>query len=219
MVRATAVLAVVAGALIGTVGVSPPPWAAADVRVNLPGEVKTLRMGDGTVVTMRRTHERAVVNASLGATPLHRNVWVSGRYQITASREIKQFKVRPGYIVGCQGFFDNIDNALEGGDANFSEFDGIDEAGAGSTIALGPGKAAFFNLTDAERKDDFSTERHEPYFRVKKSDHVKYRYVNAQLGLTGCIGFAQARSWMRLAVETDYATQILDFFGRPFSIG
>ena len=33
-------------------------------------------MGDGTVVTVARSGERATINPSMGGTPLHRNVWV-----------------------------------------------------------------------------------------------------------------------------------------------
>ncbi|GAA3022727.1 hypothetical protein GCM10010528_01040 [Gordonia defluvii] len=215
--RVTAAAAVVVAAMAGATGIVPAR-AAADIPVALPGEAKTLRMGDGTVLTLKRTAERALINPSLGGTPLHRNVWVSGRYQITASRKVKQMKVRPGYIVGCQVNFAGADSSGDEGDAD-AIGGGIEALGAGEAVHLGPGQAAFFNLTDAERKDDFSSERHEPYYRLKNTDHARYRYVNAQLGLTGCAGYAQARSWLRLSVETEFATQILDFFGRPFSIG
>ncbi len=210
-------MAAVAGAVIGAGALAPAP-AGADVRLTLPGQIKTLRMGDGTVVTLTRSNERATINPSLGATPFHRNAWVSGRYQIKLSQKVKQLKVRPGYIVGCQISFGGADTNTDDVFGALSDV-GVGGATGGETVHLGPGQAAFFNLTDAERKDDFATERHEAYYRLKKTDHAKYRYVNAQLSLSGCVGYAQARSWLRLSVETEFATQILDFFGRPFSIG
>ncbi|MFT4201379.1 MspA family porin [Gordonia sp. (in: high G+C Gram-positive bacteria)] len=214
--RAITTAAVVVGAVATVLA---PTAASADARVVLPEQVKTMRMGDGTVVTMKRTRERALVNSPIASTPLHRSVWVSGRYEIKLSRTADQVKVRPGYIVGCQGYFGNLQGTLNGADSDLGNFNGIDDVGVGATVVLAPGQAAFFNLTDAEREDDFHVERHEPYYRLKKTDHAKYVYKNAQLGISGCIGYAQARSWMRLAVETQYATQFLDFFGRPFSIG
>ena len=43
------------------------------------------KLGDGTVITVSRSGERATINPSMGGTPLHRNAWVSGKYKVTSS--------------------------------------------------------------------------------------------------------------------------------------
>uniref|UniRef100_UPI0024565D4A MspA family porin n=1 Tax=Nocardia asiatica TaxID=209252 RepID=UPI0024565D4A len=75
--------------------------ANADTFVPLPGGELTKTLSDGTVVTVRLVGESANISPSMGATPLHRNAWVSGSAQVELSGAAGG-KIFPGYTVGCQ---------------------------------------------------------------------------------------------------------------------
>ncbi|MBF6470199.1 MspA family porin, partial [Nocardia beijingensis] len=75
--------------------------ANADTFVPLPGGELTKTLSDGTVVTIRLVGESANISPSMGATPLHRNAWVSGSAQVELSGTAGG-KIFPGYTVGCQ---------------------------------------------------------------------------------------------------------------------
>ncbi len=219
MTHVTSTAALLAAAtVLGGVGVINPAPAQADTRVTLPNQASRYRMGDGTVITLHRSKERATINASMGGTPVHRNAWVSGKYAVQVSRDVTKIEVQPGYIVGCQVDFRGADSGADENDADVRTA-GIDLAGVGETVHLGPGQSVQFNINDSEYADDYGAEKHDPYPTFTKTRAVRFSYANVQLGLTGCAGHAQARSTVRVMVETDFAMQSVNFYGRPFSIG
>ncbi|HNP55680.1 MAG TPA: MspA family porin [Gordonia sp. (in: high G+C Gram-positive bacteria)] len=214
-----AVALVVATAAAAAGALLVPATANADTHYNLPSETQSATMGDGTVVTFKRIRERATVNPSLGGTPLHRNAWVSGKFAVTLSKEAKKFEIRPGYLVGCQV---NIGGATgEGGAGIASADEGVafDGAEVGGSLTLGPGQAQAYYLVDAEKADDFGAEKHDRKITYKKTKRGTLTYTNSQLSLRGCGGYAQARSFATIVVETKKATQYRSFYGRPFSLG
>ena len=71
-------LAAVGAAAAATMGLCSVGAANADTFVPLPGGSITQTLADGTVVTVNLTDESANISPSMGSTPLHRNVWVSG---------------------------------------------------------------------------------------------------------------------------------------------
>ena len=75
--KETAVAAAVAGSVVAVSSVLLAPAASADVKVVLPAQKQVKKLGDGTVITVSRSGERATINPSMGGTPLHRNAWVS----------------------------------------------------------------------------------------------------------------------------------------------
>ncbi|MFE3053558.1 MspA family porin [Nocardia sp. NPDC059239] len=98
--------------------------ANADTFVPLPGGSITETMDDGTVVTITMTGESANINPSMGATPLHRNAWVSGSAQVQLSGTNSSVgrKIVPGCVVGCQ--VDIAGGGANGGPSMGANYDG-----------------------------------------------------------------------------------------------
>ncbi|GAB08777.1 hypothetical protein GOARA_021_00140 [Gordonia araii NBRC 100433] len=212
MKRASVLALVVASA--ASVGMTlVAPAAQADRRVVLPKQTQRYTMGDGTVVTFNRVRERATINPSMGGTPLHRNAWVSGKFVVHTSKKVGKIEITPGYIVGCQV---NLGGATgQGGADSFA--DGV--ADVGGEVELGPGEAKAISIVDAEKADDFGNEKHEEKIEYEDTRRASLAYTNSQISLRGCAGYAQARSFATVLIETEFAMQTMSFYGRPFSIG
>ncbi|MFI1912063.1 MspA family porin [Nocardia sp. NPDC020380] len=216
-------------AAVGTcaLGLFSTGAANADTFVPLPGGTLTKTLSDGTVVTVTMTGESANINPSLGDTPLHRNVWVSGTasVQLSGNNSTAGGKIYPGYVVGCQV---NISgggaNGGATGGANFDPSGGVslNNGGTGVTsggnLTLGPGQAQSFYVLDLEQPDDFGTDTH--YTRNKFSGSSgSVAWADETIGLNGCAGYAQARSFVNVEVSTDNVTSWITLWGQPFSIG
>ncbi|APA95600.1 MspA family porin [Nocardia seriolae] len=195
--------------------------ANADTFVPLPGGSITETMDDGTVVTITMTGESANINPSMGATPLHRNAWASGSAQVhlSGTNGTAGGKIVPGYVVGCQV-------NIAGGGANGGPSVGADYSGenatagatAGGNLTLGPGQTKAFYLLDQEAPDDYGSEAH--YVRNKFSGNSgSVTWSDETINLNGCGGYAQARSFVAVQVETDHAISSYTLWGQPFSLG
>src|SRR6476661_7201906 len=93
-------LAAVGAAAAATMGFFSVGAANADTFVPLPGGSITQTLADGTVVTVNLTDESANISPSLGSTPLHRNVWVSGRASVTLEGDgVQTAYIYPGYVL------------------------------------------------------------------------------------------------------------------------
>ncbi|QKT06553.1 MspA family porin [Gordonia sp. X0973] len=212
-VKRAAVAAAAVGASVAVGMTLLTPVAQADTRIVLPKETQTARMGDGTVVTFTRLRERATINPSMGGTPLHRNAWISGKFSVRTSQKVDNIEINPGYIVACQVNLGGATGNL-GDDALLN---GI--PGTGGQVELGPGQARAYYLTDWEHADDFAAEKHDTKTSTKDTNRANFGYTNQQLSLAGCGGYAQARSFATILVETEMASQQMSFYGRPFSLG
>ncbi|GAB3209922.1 MspA family porin [Nocardia tengchongensis] len=217
MARAAGIGAVATAAL----GLFSTGAANADTFIPLPGGSITETMDDGTVVTISMTGESANINPSMGATPLHRNAWVSGSAQVQLSGTNGNVggKIVPGYVVGCQV---NISGGgANGGPSAGANYDGTSpSAGAnvGGNLTLGPGQSQAFYVLDQEAPDDFGSEAH--YKRNKFSGNSgSVTWSDETINLNGCGGYAQARSFIAVQVETDHVITAYTLWGQPFSLG
>ncbi|WP_067698103.1 MspA family porin [Nocardia jejuensis] len=197
--------------------------ANADTFVPLPGGEITQTLSDGTVVTVRLVGESANINPSLGSTPVHRNAWASGsaQVQISGANDNVGGKIVPGYVVGCQV---NISGGgATGGATAGADYQGaIDQGGTGATsganLTLGPGQSKAFYVLDQEAADDFGSETH--YVRNKfQGSNGSVTWADETIGLTGCGGYAQARAFVAVQVETDNVMSTVTLWGQPFSLG
>ncbi|MBF6436991.1 MspA family porin [Nocardia cyriacigeorgica] len=194
--------------------------ANADTFVPLPGGEIVRTLSDGTVVTVRLVGESANINPSMGSTPVHRNAWVSASAQVELSGSgAKGGKIYPGYVVGCQV---NIGGGgVEGGVSGEGTWDGESfgvGAESGGELSLGPGQAKSFYVLDLEEADDFGEESHEKRNKFKgKSGSVTW--ADETIGLSGCAGYAQARAFVKVKVETENVMSVVTLWGQPFSIG
>ncbi|MFE7800336.1 MspA family porin [Nocardia sp. NPDC057440] len=194
--------------------------AQADTFVPLPGGEISKTLSDGTVVTIRLVGESANINPSMGSTPLHRNAWVSGSAQVEVSDEAGG-KIFPGYTVGCQ--VNIAGGGASGGVEGTADWSGDTVTGgvganSGGNLTLGPGQSQSFYVLDQEVADDFGNESHKKRNRFKGSSG-SVTWADETIGLNGCAGYAQARSFISVEVETDSVITWVTLWGRPFSLG
>ncbi|GAB4583540.1 MspA family porin [Nocardia sp. IFM 10818] len=197
--------------------------ASADTFIPLPGGHITRTLVDGTVVTVRIEEESAKINPSMGSTPVHRNVWVSGRAVVDVSgpsADSSTIKISPGYVVGCQveiGAFTDSGTGTQTGDWDPSTLPVLGQS-FGTGITLSPGQALGRLMLDIEQPDDYGNEHH--YRRNKvPGPHASVEWFDETFEVHGCGGYAQARSFVIASVGTE--TQIGDvaLWGQPFSMG
>ncbi|MGY0501605.1 MspA family porin [Nocardia sp. FBN12] len=213
MARAAGVTAAATVAL----GLLSTGAANADTFVPLPGGHITKTLSDGTVVDISLVGESANINPSLGSTPAHRNAWVSGSAQVTVSGG-GGGKIFPGYTVGCQV---NIagGGATGGADAE-SDWEGAVTGGvsSGGELSIGPGQSKSFYVLDLEMADDFGNETHKTR-NAFKGGSGSVTWADETIGLSGCGGYAQARAFVSVEVETDNVMSWVTLWGAPFSLG
>ncbi|MBT0568182.1 MspA family porin [Williamsia sp. CHRR-6] len=196
--------------------------ASADVLLKLPSQVQSQTLPDGTKISISRVNERAIIAPSLGATPLHRAAQVSAKYQVTTSKKAK-IRIGAGYIVGCQVSITgtSVTPGVSGQDA-ITSATGVNAITGGATsagsITLGAGQATSYFINNVEKADDFGQQQQTTNVDYETTN-AKLSYVNSQLQLTGCAGYAQARSFAVIRVRTSNVDKQVTFYGKPFSIG
>ncbi|WP_330228436.1 MspA family porin [Nocardia sp. NBC_00508] len=203
-----------------TMGLLSTGAANADTFVPLPGGELTKTLSDGTVVTIRLVGESATISPSMGSTPVHRNAWVSGSAQVEVSGAAGG-AIFPGYTVGCQvniaggGATGGVD-----GDVDWSgdTVTGGVGANSGGELSLGPGQAKSFYVLDLEQADDFGNESHKKRNKFKGTSG-SVTWADETIGLSGCGGYAQARAFVSVEVETDNVITWVTLWGQPFSLG
>ncbi|MBB5914939.1 hypothetical protein BJY24_003806 [Nocardia transvalensis] len=199
--------------------------ANADTFVPLNGGSITRTLGDGTVVELSIQGESARISGSMGATPLHRNVWTTGRVVADVSgpgASSAGIQLNPGYVVGCQ-----VDIASLGTDESDTagtqagSNGGLAPApsiGATETLTVAPGQAVTRYLLDIEQPDDYGNEIHKKHPTVKGS-HASVSWTDETFAVNGCGGYAQARAFTMADVATDAGESIITVWGEPFSMG
>ncbi|MFC8386446.1 MspA family porin [Nocardia sp. NPDC056952] len=190
--------------------------ANADTFVPLPGGHITKTLSDGTVVDISLVGESANINPSMGSTPAHRNAWVSGSAQVSVSGD-GGGKIFPGYTVGCQV---NISGGDALGDSGGEVVEGVGfgEVNTGGELTVGPGQAKSFYVLDLEMPDDYGNESHKTR-NAFKGGSGSVTWADETIGLSGCGGYAQARSFVSVEVETDNVISWVTLWGAPFSLG
>ncbi|WP_024802213.1 MspA family porin [Nocardia sp. BMG51109] len=219
--RAAGVGAVATAAL----GLLSTGAANADTFVPLPGADLTKTLSDGTTVHIWVDGESANINPSMGSTPVHRNTWVSGSAHVDISGSAGENtggSIYPGYVVGCQV---NIDGGgVNGGPETGVEWDSEGtvtpsvKGSGGGDLTLGPGQAQSFYVLDLEQADDYGNESHKKRNKFK-SNSGSVSWADSTIGINGCGGYAQARSFVNVEVETDNVISWVTVWGQPFSLG
>ncbi|MEV6430908.1 MspA family porin [Nocardia sp. NPDC051463] len=194
--------------------------ANADTFVPLPGGEISKTLSDGTVVTIKLVGESANINPSMGSTPVHRNAWVSGSAQVEVSGD-GSGSIFPGYTVGCQ--VNIAGGGASGGVEATADWSGEQVTGgvganSGGNLTLGPGQSKSFYILDLEQADDFGSEVHKKRNKFKGGSG-SVTWADSTIGLTGCGGYAQARAFVSVEVETDNVITWVTLWGQPFSLG
>ncbi|KAF0966165.1 MspA family porin [Rhodococcus sp. T7] len=217
-------LAAVGAAAAATMGFFSVGAANADTFVPLPGGSITQTLADGTVVHVNLTDESANISPSLGATPLHRNVWVNGKASVHLDGAgATGADIQPGYVLACQVDFGaeagagvesgNLADLVTGAATSIP----VTPAGSGA-VTLGPGEAVSVDIIDLEAADAYGGESHSAYNSFEGTDG-SVSWADSTLGVSGCAGYAQARSYVNVSVETDNVSSTVTLWGQPFSLG
>ncbi|ETT23964.1 hypothetical protein RAJCM14343_2568 [Rhodococcus aetherivorans] len=223
--------------------------ANADTFIPLPDGTITENLPGDVTVTLTRTGESANINPSMGATPVHRNVWVSGSAQVklggAGAKNVSNYRIQPGYVVGCQvdiaGTAGAGASASAGGGASTTITDtpttepAVTAATRSSTgggglnanvgITLSPGKTSQFYVLSVEQENPFGERVFRPYSMVTKPKdgpiptEGSVTWADSTVGISGCAGYAQARNYVKVTVNTATAVQQVTLWGQPFSIG
>ncbi|WP_067853054.1 MspA family porin [Nocardia shimofusensis] len=206
-----------------TMGLLSTGAANADTFVPLPGGEIVKTLSDGTVVTVRLVGESALISPSMGSTPVHRNAWVSGSAQVEISGVSDEIggKIKPGYVVGCQ--VNIAGGGVGGGVEGTADWSGETVTGGvgangGGDLSLGPGQAQQFYLLDLEEADDFGSEDHSARNGFS-GNSGSVTWADSTIGLSGCGGYAQARAFVDVEVETENVITSVTLWGQPFSLG
>jgi hypothetical protein len=158
----------------------------------------------------------------MGSTPLHRNVWVNGKASVVLDGAgAKGASITPGYILACQVDFGAKTGAAMGSELSIDDtgnLSGVLGGGSNGAITLGPGQAKNVTILDLEKKDAYGGESHSGASKFAgKTGSVTW--TDSTLGVSGCAGYAQARSYVKVAVSTDNVSSNVTLWGQPFSIG
>ncbi|MBF6131485.1 MspA family porin [Nocardia otitidiscaviarum] len=201
------------------IGLMSTGAAHADTFVPLPDGQKTSPGGE---VTITRTGEQAIVSPSLAANGAGRTVWVSGN----ATADVRSTpegepgpwngpsgrdgsnnssthgasRISTGYIIGCQvSIGDEAISAGVSASINLSDLGG----GVSMGLELGPGQVKW---VEVEGKD------------ILKPGVYSVEYMDAEMQIQGCAGYAQARSYTVVEIIGDHYSKTT-LYGMPFSIG
>ncbi|MFF0494731.1 MspA family porin [Nocardia sp. NPDC003482] len=214
-----------AAAVLAGVALGAPGSAHADTFIPLPGGTINRTLGDGTEVTVSIDGESANINPSMGDTPVHRNVWTSGRGVVDVAGPkagSARIKIYPGYVVGCQVAIEGLTSAgTENGSETFAA--GVppvfaNTLGDTETLVIGPGQAVVRYLLDLEKPDDYGNESHKQYNEIH-GPHASVMWTDETFAVDGCGGYAQARSFVTADVATDNTESMVTVWGAPFTIG
>ncbi|MBC7302916.1 MAG: MspA family porin [Nocardia sp.] len=216
--KAAARVAGAAAAATVALGLFSTGAANADTFIPLPGGEITETLPDGTAVTIRLINESVNISPSMGSTPLHRNVWASGRAEVQVHGAHNGAKLSPGYVVGCQ-----VD--ISGGNATGGANGAVNSQGNGSggvtsggNLTLGPGQASTFWLLQVEGANAYGEESYVPAIKFKGQEG-SVTWADSTLGLAGCAGYAQARAFVAVEVTTEFGRSEMRLWGQPFSLG
>lgn len=185
----------------------------------LPGGIATQKLVDGTNVTVKLIDEKVAITPSTVALPTSRNVWLSGKVLVDVAGEAEGATVEAGYIVGCQLNFgaggkggagiENSAPATPGGTRENS-YTGGGELG----FSLKPGKATYVPVIQDQDEDGNDVSNF-----TFEGNQGGIAYSQETFKIDGCAGFAEAKAYVNVTVETPTVTGIVTLWGKPFSIG
>ncbi|MBR7192579.1 MspA family porin [Gordonia sp. SCSIO 19800] len=205
----------VAGAVVAAGTALSHSPANADTQVNLPRVQAVDRLSDGSTITVT-ADDRARISPSMGATPLHRNVWVSGTVRVEGSNTMTNGRLEAGYIIGCQvalGASTDAKSTSEAGDSTVEI-----GASAGGDITLGPGDVERQPILTFSQKDENGDTEQVGYYTFN-GHSASLTFTDKTFGLTGCAGYAQARLYVNVTAYEKGSKTKTTLYGKPFSIG
>jgi hypothetical protein len=198
---------------LGAVAVLAAGPAGADTPVWLPDGHDQFTAADGVTVLVDRVGEHALISGSMAASPLSRNVWVSGTTiaHVRAPRQVNVTggTIETGYLLGCQV---DLGRGGQGGigaaGTAFGQYGSIGGVVTPYTdldlsLTLAPGKVVGVKVDSFDFAGLSGTTE----------------YVDHTLAIEGCAGYAQARAYTTVTVHDNVMDAQQTLWGQPFSIG
>lgn len=215
--RAIAAAGVAGAALMGLSSLGAGGAAAG----LLPGANVTKTLVDGTPVNIRLFDERVDVHPAVTNVPTSREVFTSGKIQVTVGGKATGGTIAAGYVVGCQLQFGASGQGATGnvlGQGLNTGGDNDNVSSAGGTFTLAPGQAVYAPTVGSlvGLKDSSSNAINAITFSGSTGGVA---YGQEKFGVDGCAGYAQAQAKITVTVETDSVKGVVTAYGRPFSIG
>lgn len=222
LTRSSRVAAILATVGVG-LGFGSSGAANADTFIPLPDASITRTRGDGTVVHLSIVGESAKVSGSMGSTPMHRNVWATGRVVVDVSgpkAASAEIQINPGYIVGCQVDISSLGTGESESETAPASRTVLPTGAIGDieTLTLGPGQAGANFILDIEQPDDYGQEIHKKHTTVY-GPHASVSWVDESFAVNGCGGYAQSRLFAGVDVSTDNTESFSTIYGAPFTMG
>jgi MspA len=197
-----------------SVGLLATGTAHADQFVELAPVSVTENLLGGTVTVT--SDDSATISPSMGSTPLHRNVWVSGRVQVDGTESMTSGRIEVGYILGCQVAFGAGADASAAASPEDSAV--AVNAEAGADVTLGPGEVARYPILQIQQGDENGDTETVGYFTFE-GHSGSFTYTDKTFGITGCAGAAQARLYANVTAYEKGSKSKITVYGQPFSIG
>ncbi|MGW6619586.1 MspA family porin [Nocardia sp. NPDC055002] len=144
-----------------------------------------------------KSGETALISSALNANGTGRTAWVSGVVTAEAPAD-SVMELEVGYLVGCQVDLEGLEADL-GADIDLKS----PSISAGLSIPLNAGEVKYYKITDIDLVDG----------------HGAINYRDQGIEITGCGGYAQARSMVSLISDDGPNRYAGYLYGRPFSIG
>ncbi|OCW86599.1 hypothetical protein GR168_06635 [Gordonia sp. JH63] len=187
----------------------------------LPGGTITKTLVDGTPVTVQLFDEYVNVQRPISNVPTSREVWLSGKVRVTVGGKAEGGAVKVGYDVGCQVNFGGGGVGADGETAPDLTGQGGAETsiGSGGSLSLGPGEVNRVWLINETSGSDKSYTDYELSAYTFKGNRGGVAYSQEQFKVESCAGYAAARAFVQVTVNTDAVKGVVVLNGKHFSLG
>ncbi|MCX6469169.1 MAG: MspA family porin [Corynebacteriales bacterium] len=214
----------VGAALVGVVAATVSGLGAGAAAAGpLPSHSLTQTLADGTKVRVGLFGESFRIARSITAIGTTRQIWASGKIVVDAPGATGG-TIDAGYIVGCQVNFlgagvtpnTGIGGAVTNGQATL----GAPSATSGSSVSLGPGQAVALHLINTTN-GDLSPQAGNYLTTTNAFTNGKagVAYSDEEFHVDSCAGYAQAKAFVTVQVDTASVTGYVTVYGTPFNIG
>ncbi|SIR76152.1 MspA family porin [Williamsia sterculiae] len=216
--RSATVVAGAAGAAVITLAGLGAGNAAA---FPVAGGKAVQKLADGSVVSLSLTNASVTLGNTIANNPASRHAWATGTYKVNVSGPAKGGEfTAAGFLVGCQLDFGSDGSTSQGGGTVGLDGTVTPSATTGAGFSLGPGKVStqyIINNTNGDLSPDAGN--YSDTTNAFKGNSGSITYSGEDVNRETCAGYASAKPFATVKVETDAVTGYVTVYGKPFSLG
>ncbi|MGV9824147.1 MULTISPECIES: MspA family porin [unclassified Gordonia (in: high G+C Gram-positive bacteria)] len=196
----------------------------------------TKKLADGTPVTVALYDQFINIQHPVSNVPTSREVWASGKVNVTVGGKAEGGSIKAGYLVGCQVNFGIDDSSGAGAgftnQGTWGDFNGVPYPrfnknngqaspvpGANGGVTLQPGAVSTVWLINTTSGDSTAYKDYGVNDYTFKGSSGGVQYSQEQFGVDGCAGYASAQPIVQVSVSTDSVKSLVTLRGTPFSLG